>query len=838
MQHGEARAPLPFAFPRIAGGSECGELVRSIDWSKTPLGTITSWSVGLKTAVSLVLSSRYPMVLFWGPQRVQLYNDAFVPNLGDGEHPAAMGRRAGDARGSCDAASTIFIAHTDEVMRHGEPVGREDELVPIRRGGRLEEAYWSYSFSPVYEQDGRVGGVLALWIETTARVVAARRARTLRAFADRIASVTATSDLTRTAMEALSDAPPEDIPFVACYELGPDGSVLGCKSPVTDGELLRVVREAVERRGATPHSGCVVPLPFTPHDEHSNHPREVFVVPLPADEWSPTEIVVFGLNPQRPFDGAYREHLTELVERLVRARTRIEAIHARANAESERRNLLLQTPAATAMMSGPELVIELANEAYLEFVQRDVIGLRFVDAFPEAANTEVHYLLQRAYRTGERLSRAELLVPLMRNGVLEDRWFTFHVQPTRDRSGDVTGLVVIVSDVTEPVVARRTLEEYALERERLLEKAEAASRSKDEFLAMLGHELRNPLAPITTALHLMKMKDPTALARERAIIERQSAHLVKLVDDLLDVSRVARGKVKLHMSRITLSEVIARAVETASPLFEKKQHILTIDYDEDDPIQLEGDPLRLSQVFANLLTNAAKYTSTGGRVSLRVRRDGDAVIVRIEDNGAGLAPDQIPHLFDAFFQGRRTMERAQGGLGLGLALVKSFVTMHGGTVSAWSEGSGRGSTFEVRLPALPRTFAPATTEAQVQTQPPVATGRRVLLVDDSEDILEIVSSLLRCQGYDVRAAPDGPTALQLAASFRPEVAVLDIGLPAMDGYELAQHLREQLGKDAPKLIAMTGYGQNEDRERARRAGFAIHLVKPVDPAQLLASIAG
>jgi signal transduction histidine kinase len=498
-------------------------------------------------------------------------------------------------------------------------------------------------------------------METTARVIAARRARTLRAFADRIASVTATCDLTRAAVEALRDAP-EDVPFVACYQLAPDGRVRDRASPVTDAELLRVVREAMEACRAVPFSGCVVPLASL-EDGAGERPREAFVIPLSVTDWSAPELVVFGLNPRRPFDGAYREHLTELVERLARARTRIEAVEARANAESERRNLLLQTPAATAMLEGHNLVFELANEAFLELVQRDVIGKRFEDAFPEAVNAELHRLLEHAYKTGERLSRAEQLAPMARNGVVEERWFAIHVRPTRDRIGEVSGLVVIASEVTEAVVARRTLEQYALERERLLETAEAASRSKDEFFAMLGHELRNPLAPITTALHLMKMKAPNALAREREIIERQAAHLVKLVDDLLDVSRVARGKVTLRMSHVALSDVIARAVEIASPLFEKKQHVLTIDGDRSDPIHLVGDPVRLAQIFASLLTNAARYTPSGGRVSLRVRREGDAAIVRIEDNGAGLQPDQIPHLFDAFFQGRRGWSKRKAGSG-------------------------------------------------------------------------------------------------------------------------------------------------------------------------------
>lgn len=394
----------------------------------------------------------------------------------------------------------------------------------------------------------------------------------------------------------------------------------------------------------------------------------------------------------------------------------------------------------------------------------------------------------------------------------------------------------VIVDITEGVVARRALEKLSSEREKLLNAVAEASRAKDEFLAMLGHELRNPLAPITTALHLMKMKDPESFARERAIIERQAGHLLHLVDDLLDVSRVARGKVTLSRSRVSLCDVISRAVEIASPLFEQKRHVLTVDV-PNVGFDVLGDPSRLAQVFANLLTNAAKYTESRGRISITAERIGDVGVVRVQDNGMGILPDQLPHLFDAFFQGPRTSDRAQGGLGIGLALVKNLVLLHGGTVAVSSAGVGAGSVFEVHLPTVTGEVArtPPPVPAFAETPRP-STGSRVLLVDDNEDILEIVSTLLRFEGYEVLTANDGPMALRIAPEFRPNVAILDIGLPAMDGYDLARHLREALGERTPKLIAMTGYGQRADGQRAHRAGFAAHLVKPVDPSTLLASI--
>ncbi len=363
-----------------------------------------------------------------------------------------------------------------------------------------------------------------------------------------------------------------------------------------------------------------------------------------------------------------------------------------------------------------------------------------------------------------------------------------------------------------------------IERRRLEEEAMAASRVKDDFLAMLGHELRNPLAPIRTALHLMALRRDGDTTKERQVIERQVDHLVRLVDDLLDVSRITRGKIELHREPVEVGAVISRALEMASPLLEQRGHHLTLDVPRAG-LAVDADPARLAQVFSNLLTNAAKFTDPGGQISVTASRVDREIEVTVKDTGAGIAPEFLPTLFDTFAQERRTMERSQGGLGLGLAIVQSLVAIHGGTVTAHSEGHGRGSSFTVRLPALEGAIAAPERALPAPSASP-SPRSRILLVDDNEDAARLLAELLTGSGYDARVAFDGPSALAVAEEHTPDVAVLDIGLPVMDGYELAAALREQLGANAPRLIALTGYGQDQDQQRAAAVGFERYLVKP------------
>ena len=382
---------------------------------------------------------------------------------------------------------------------------------------------------------------------------------------------------------------------------------------------------------------------------------------------------------------------------------------------------------------------------------------------------------------------------------------------------------------------QRERDEHLAQAEAARREAEAADRAKDQFLAMLGHELRNPLAPALTALELMKLKGDAPTTRERDVVERQIRHMARLVDDLLDVSRLRRGVIGVNHERVDVGEVVARAVEMTAPLFTEKHHRLDVDIAAG--IAVDGDRVRLAQVVSNLLANAAKYTEPGGRVTLRGWQDDQTVLVECRDSGIGISADLVPRVFDLFVQGERGLDRREGGLGLGLALARTLVELHGGRIDVASDGPQRGSTFTVRLPAaamaLPRVVEPPTTNAV-----PGAGARvgRVLVVDDNADALEMMVAALREAGIDVFGAAAPSEALEVAASVTPEAVILDIGLPEMNGFDLARALRRNADGTPLRLIALTGYGQEQDMAAARGAGFDAFFVKPVDFRVLLAAL--
>ncbi|HET9328123.1 MAG TPA: ATP-binding protein [Candidatus Eisenbacteria bacterium] len=359
-----------------------------------------------------------------------------------------------------------------------------------------------------------------------------------------------------------------------------------------------------------------------------------------------------------------------------------------------------------------------------------------------------------------------------------------------------------------------------------------ADRRKDEFLAILAHELRNPLAPIRNSLHILRLTrhaDPTA-ERVTELMERQVNHMVRLVDDLLEVSRITRGKIELRTELVELAGVVRGAVDTSRGLIEAAGHALQLDLPP-EPITVEGDPVRLTQVFANLLNNAAKYTNEGGVIRLVVRRDGPGVAISVRDNGTGIPAEMLPRVFDLFTQGDRSAGRAQGGLGIGLTLVKMLVEMHGGTVEAFSEGAGLGSEFVVHLPLVERE------SVRMGVNEPVAPTnmlppRRILVVDDNQDSASSLGMLLKLLGADVHVVYSGPEALSAVSDYRPDVVLLDIGMPGMDGHEVARRMRLlPEGRDVT-LIALTGWGQDRDRRNSELAGFDYHLIKPADVSAL------
>jgi signal transduction histidine kinase len=387
------------------------------------------------------------------------------------------------------------------------------------------------------------------------------------------------------------------------------------------------------------------------------------------------------------------------------------------------------------------------------------------------------------------------------------------------------------------------LEERVRERTAALEAStdalKQADRRKDEFLAMLAHELRNPLAPIRTAVQLLRLKElaDAQRARARDIIERQVEHLVNLIDDLLDVSRITRGMISIHREPVMVGAIIARAVETARPLIDAHRHELTLDL-PDEILTVEGDKTRLVQVVANVLHNAAKFMDPGGRIRLRVARDGPQVVIAVADTGIGIARERLPHIFELFTQVHERSDRSLGGLGIGLALVRRLTEMHGGTVSAHSDGPGCGAEITVRLPVLvtrPALDVSQTSESEVI---PAGPACRILVVDDNLDAAESLALQLQLAGHVVRVAHNGLEALAIAPDFAPDIALVDLGMPKMDGYETARQMRRHPWGQRTVLMALTGWGQEQDRRRAADAGFDVHLVKPVAELDLFRVLAG
>jgi signal transduction histidine kinase/CheY-like chemotaxis protein len=394
-----------------------------------------------------------------------------------------------------------------------------------------------------------------------------------------------------------------------------------------------------------------------------------------------------------------------------------------------------------------------------------------------------------------------------------------YARPLLDNEGQVRGSVGAFLDITELKKVQQALIE--------------ADQRKDTFLATLAHELRNPLAPLRNALELLRRADhnATLIEQARRMMERQVAQMVRLVDDLLDISRITRGKLELRKERVELADVLNTAIETARPLIEASAHELTVALPP-QPVPVRADPIRLAQVFANLLNNAAKYTEKAGHIWLTAERRNGEAVVSVRDTGIGIAAEHLPHIFGLFSQVGTALERSQGGLGIGLSLAKGLVELHGGTIEAQSGGSGMGSEFTVQLPiaAEPGETPQETTSNGEKTQS--VRMCRILVVDDLRDAADSMATMLRMMGHDTRTAYDGLEAVQTAAAFRPQVVLLDIGLPKMNGYEAARRIRSEPWGGNVALVALTGWGQEEDEQRSLEAGFDHHLTKPVDPAAL------
>ena len=525
----------------------------------------------------------------------------------------------------------------------------------------------------------------------------------------------------------------------------------------------------------------------------------------------------FSYSPVRDESGAVAGMycaVNETTSEVLNERHRLE--------ENERlHQLFVQAPSVMAVVSEPGHVFELANAAYHELVGgRALLGRPYREALPELERQGFVELLDHVCTSGEPYRANAAKVRFDRAGRVDEYFFSYVLQPIKDARGHVTGIFIEGNDVTAGVRANEELR--------------AAARRKDEFLAMLAHELRNPLAPISSAADLLALagSNPEVVRKTSEIIARQVGHMTGLVDDLLDVSRVTRGLVTLHEEPLEIASVVADAIEQVRGLFQSRHQHLALHLPT-RAAAVNGDRTRLVQVFANVLNNAAKYTPEGGHVEVRVDVEDDQVEFSVRDDGVGIAPDLLPHVFELFTQAERSPDRSQGGLGLGLALVKSLVELHGGRVAAYSNGMGSGSRFTVRLPCTTEKARPAAGSGPEIAVRATSTALNMLVVDDNLDAAQALCLLLEALGHSASVVHDAHSAIAHVRREPMQILFLDIGLPDMDGFELARRLRSMPEAADAVLVAVTGYGRPGDKERAKQAGFDRHMTKPVKLAALL-----
>jgi PAS domain S-box-containing protein len=806
------------------GDSDVRRLLREHDWSTSPLGPPESWPPELATAVSMVISSTFPMFVAWGPELRFLYNDAYAVILG-GKHPAAFGDRFQAIWREIWADIVPII---DRALSN-KSAFLEDLPLTMYRKGYFEQTWFTFSYSPLHDGQGNVQGMYCTVMETTSRVLSERRAAFELMVADTLRPLTSSGDVIQTASALLGEElgltraiyaevdDPRNIFFVqrdwqrgglpslsgrtfAIEAFGPDIGAAG-----RAGEVIAVVDVAQDPRTAA-MQGAYAAMDVA----------AVLLVPLVRGG----QLLAFlGLGMERAHHWSEAEiGLARGMAERIWSAVDLARTQAALREERDRSQIILDSIAEGFILLDADWTVLQINTEGLRMAglsEEQVLGRNHWTIWPETTDSEVARMYHQAMHARE-------------PGVTEYRHLRpdgveFHqevrVYPTRDG-----GLVSFFRDITERKRSEQQLRE--------------ADRRKDEFLAMLAHELRNPLAPISAAADLLKIGrlDENRVRQSSAIIARQVRHMTSLVDDLLDVSRVTRGLVTLARAPVSARTIVDEAIEQVRPMFDARRQHLAVHIVDPEATVL-GDKARLVQVLSNLLNNASKYTPEEYGIEVEATGSDGHLVLSVRDQGIGMEPGLSPHVFDLFTQAKRSSDRSQGGLGLGLALVKHLVELHGGSVACASPGLGQGSSFMVSLPLM----------QPLAGQPDAASGTplpgrqpralRLLVVDDNVDAATTLGMLLEACGHEVAIEHDSLRALERAKSLRPDAALLDIGLPEMDGNELARRLRADVQTAAIVLIAVTGYGQEQDRRTAFEAGFDHHLVKPVDMDRLAALLA-
>jgi PAS domain S-box-containing protein len=675
-------------------------------------------------------------------------------------------------------------------LREGAVAGLANHSLLLTRDGR--ELPVADSAAPICDAHGTVSGAVVVFKDVSERRRLERAAAAARAFAENVVATVREPLLVLGADLKVQMA---NRSFYRTFRVTPQDTESRFLYELGDGQwnipaLRTLLEEVLPRNTSFDDFEVEHTFPALGRRTMLLNARRIFF-----GEGDRTEIILLAIE-----DNTERKRTARAVETSeVRYRRLFET--------AQDAILILDADAGTIFDANPFLVAMLGY-SHEELIGKELweIGL-FRDR--EASRTAVRELQEHGYIRYENL-------PLeTKGGARKDVEFVSNVYSV----GRQRVIQCNIRDITDRKRSEDALKE--------------ADHRKDEFLAMLAHELRNPLAPIRSALQMMQLKgtDDADVRRAHEVIGRHVLHLVRLVDDLLDVARITRGKVTLLMEPIDLAAVVVQAVEISRPLIDARKHQLDVTLPT-SAVWVEADRTRLAQVVSNLLNNAAKYTEEGGRIGLTWERAGDQAVLRVRDEGVGIAAEMLPRVFDLFTQVRGSVSRSDGGLGIGLTLARSLVEMHGGWVQALSPGLGRGSEFAIYLPRLREPSAPASDAADEPSNVRPVSPRLILLVDDNGDAAEMLAMLLRLKGHEVRTAYDGPTALDAVRARAPDVVLCDIGMPGMDGLQVARCMREDFGLKQTLLVALTGYGQDDDRRRTQEAGFNAHLVKPVDLNEL------
>jgi PAS domain S-box-containing protein len=883
-------------------------LIAELAWERTPLGPRRAWPDALRHAVSLMLEAKAPIAVYWGPELVLLYNDAWRPLIGE-KHPEALGQPARLVFGEIwQQIKPLF----DRVLSGQGAEEIRDELLPLSRKGRRENAWFTFTINPIRDDSG-IAGIFNIAVETTDRVHVEHALSESEEFY-RLATAaggigtwdldvdTGESRLSPIMTELLGTEPGQPIshedweraiqlddrkriqaaieataatgrPFEVEFRVtakdgryrwllsrdggvhvSPDGRrrIFGATVDVTTRKMAEEAARSSEARLAMIFARATVGL-----SEIGPGARFVRVNNELCRLLGRTQEELLGLAITDVTYGPDRETSLDVAmqvlqsgvpatldKRYIRPDGTVvwaqSSLARIAEEEEERPRILAVTVDLTARLAA-EATRRESEERYRALVTNLPGGAAFtLDKNMRFLAAEGEALRQAGWTAAELLGRtlsealdppvAAAFVPRIRRALegepfelehrLYDRQYLSRGVPLKDENGKVFAVLVCAFDITQRIEAERALRD--------------ADRRKDEFLATLAHELRNPLAPLRNGIHLLRrtLQVTPPVTRNLDMMDRQLSHLTRLVDDLLDLGRISAGKIELQRRVLSMGQVLGTTAERSRAMMEMHGHQLVLELPAND-VLVTGDADRLTQVFSNLLANAAKYTERGGRITVSLVSTEQDAVVRVTDTGIGIPPGAIRHVFDLFSQVQAHQCRSDGGLGIGLSLVRSLVVLHGGSVNVTSEGTGRGSTFTVRIPlALRETLSQEIREPTGPRQ--ASAGQKILVADDNIDAAISLAALLEIEGHEVTVAHDGVDAIRKAREFQPAIAILNLNMPLMTGIDAARRIRRLPGLRGIRLIALTGRGLETDRQETRAAGFERHLVKPVDHAALTA----